>query len=346
MLDKEPVPDMADDTQPPNIHHTTTNRIDSDDAAAWAQLGIGGARLPDSRARRRARRNPITPLDSPLFAYQSAFRSAERAFKRRGPVAVLPDQLRASIIDPRRVVDAATAAKLETHANAEPSAATSFDADEALGLGAAIGAAVVRLDHPAKFSELFGSGGGGAVDPGFLDAVVFAAHPGLIVLPRAFHSPDAECRAIRACLADWTRRPNVSNLDTHYVVGGGDRGLWGIHSDEWVERRRRRHAANGVGGGEGADLVVPDTLLERRQWAAGSATRDTRYAESTTADAPASSVAAAVNAADGALAIDPPSSPMPQLVPMRVSEAVRAWRWSSVGQQCNWTVARRTVLLP
>ncbi|KAJ1542119.1 hypothetical protein HK405_010197, partial [Cladochytrium tenue] len=49
------------------------------------------------------------------------------------------------------------------------------------------------------------------------------------------------------------------------------------------------------------------------------------------------SVAAAANAADGALAIDPPSSPTPQLVPMRVSEAVRAWRWSSVGQQYDWT---------
>ncbi|KAG0269453.1 hypothetical protein DFQ27_003365 [Actinomortierella ambigua] len=51
-------------------------------------------------------------------------------------------------------------------------------------------------------------------------------HPGLIYIPAGF-TPSAQKELIRNCLAKYSRHPNKSNLDTHYIVP--DEGVWQLH---------------------------------------------------------------------------------------------------------------------
>ncbi|KAG0229196.1 hypothetical protein BGW42_001752 [Actinomortierella wolfii] len=51
-------------------------------------------------------------------------------------------------------------------------------------------------------------------------------HPGLIYIPAGF-APSAQRELIRNCLAKYSRHPNKSNLDTHYLVP--DEGIWELH---------------------------------------------------------------------------------------------------------------------
>lgn len=48
-------------------------------------------------------------------------------------------------------------------------------------------------------------------------------HPGLFIIPRAI-SPRDQRGLIKNCLRKTTKKPNVNNLDTHYVLP--DKGLW------------------------------------------------------------------------------------------------------------------------
>ncbi|KAI8610856.1 hypothetical protein BC830DRAFT_1260688 [Chytriomyces sp. MP71] len=132
-----------------------------------------------------------------------------------------------------------------------------------------------------------------------LRALLFPSHPGLIVLPAALD--EAEQRAIlRTCLRGWTGRPNVSNLDTHYVVHE-PRGLWALHEREWRERQAGRNI---------------DSIIERR--VGGSEDME-------------------ANGYDIPPRIDPPTTNTPLLQPLPVSQLIKRWRWSSLGWQYNWT---------
>ncbi|KAI9338590.1 hypothetical protein DFJ73DRAFT_614606, partial [Zopfochytrium polystomum] len=151
-------------------------------------------------------------------------------------------------------------------------------------------------------------------------ALTFSAYPGLIVIPSPF-DPTAERAVIRACLDDWTRRPNVTNLDTHYVIDGGDPGLWGIHARERAARAAR--AAMGSEFDDGGDAYGGD---EDRDGAGAAGDKPSEPANPSTAAA-----------AHRTLFVDPPTSPTPLLAPLTVSEAIKRWRWTSVGLQYNWS---------
>ncbi|KAF9431736.1 hypothetical protein BGZ76_011757 [Entomortierella beljakovae] len=53
-------------------------------------------------------------------------------------------------------------------------------------------------------------------------------HPGLIYIPAGF-TPAAQRTLIKSCLKDYSRHPNKSNLDTHYLVPNS--GLWDLHEN-------------------------------------------------------------------------------------------------------------------
>ncbi|KAI9348045.1 2OG-Fe(II) oxygenase superfamily-domain-containing protein [Obelidium mucronatum] len=54
---------------------------------------------------------------------------------------------------------------------------------------------------------------------------------------------------VKKCLREWTCRPNVTNLDTHYVIEEA-KGLWSVYEREWKMRQ------------QGGSLM--DTVVERR----------------------------------------------------------------------------------
>ncbi|KAG0323875.1 hypothetical protein BGZ99_002408 [Dissophora globulifera] len=59
-------------------------------------------------------------------------------------------------------------------------------------------------------------------------------HPGLIYIPAAFTS-SAQRALIKSCLKDYSKHPNRSSLDTHYLVP--QTGLWDLHEDVFTGRR-------------------------------------------------------------------------------------------------------------
>ncbi|ORZ00679.1 hypothetical protein BCR43DRAFT_435054 [Syncephalastrum racemosum] len=70
-------------------------------------------------------------------------------------------------------------------------------------------------------------------------AYVVKSVPGLIVIPNPF-TPAAEREVVRACLSEYSKAPNMSNLDTHYAMP--DEGLWRLHqrqSQECVPRKSK-----------------------------------------------------------------------------------------------------------
>ncbi|CAG8469313.1 7830_t:CDS:2 [Cetraspora pellucida] len=57
-------------------------------------------------------------------------------------------------------------------------------------------------------------------------AYLFKDLPGFIFIPNPF-TPDAQKHVIKRCLKDFTKHPNISNLDTHYVLP--KQGIWEIY---------------------------------------------------------------------------------------------------------------------
>ncbi|KAJ3179082.1 hypothetical protein HK101_010077 [Irineochytrium annulatum] len=133
---------------------------------------------------------------------------------------------------------------------------------------------------------------------GEIDAFTFRAHPGLVLIPNPF-TPSAQRHIVKSCMRHWAKRPNVSNLDTHYVIPG--EGLW---------------------------------YLYERDWASGSLTQLQRRPP-----AEADAYEMEYNDPEGAqtLKFDPPTSEVLHLSPhLPVSLALKKWRWSSLGYQYNW----------
>ncbi|KAJ3337995.1 hypothetical protein HDU83_008392 [Entophlyctis luteolus] len=155
-----------------------------------------------------------------------------------------------------------------------------------------------------------------ALDLSFIDgeksteeirALTFPTHPGLILIPRAL-SETCQRTLIKQCLRDWARRPNVTNLDTHYVINGED-GIWGLYESEWLERKKS--------GGTGKDTIVERRTSEGSE----SYPDDQLHHDENTAQ----------------LKIDPPTTGTPLLTPMPVSDLIKRWRWCSLGWQYNWS---------
>ncbi|KAG0366970.1 hypothetical protein BC939DRAFT_499676 [Gamsiella multidivaricata] len=84
-------------------------------------------------------------------------------------------------------------------------------------------------------------------------------HPGLIYIPAAF-TPSAQRTLIKACLKEYSRHPNKSNLDTHYIVPNS--GIWDLHENVFTGKQPlddpkvyvpRKATADQHAGGYGSD---------------------------------------------------------------------------------------------
>ncbi|ORY02811.1 hypothetical protein K493DRAFT_207828 [Basidiobolus meristosporus CBS 931.73] len=126
------------------------------------------------------------------FVNQTAFRTAERAYRTRIPPP-----------DFTNVID---------FANLERNTQENLDR-----------MVKVELKHDlAALSPLFGESKGNEAKVGY----TLKDFPGVVIIPRAF-SPDAQKDIIKSCLRNHAKHPNLSNLDAHYEVP--DDGIWSLH---------------------------------------------------------------------------------------------------------------------
>ncbi|TPX61027.1 hypothetical protein PhCBS80983_g01326 [Powellomyces hirtus] len=209
----------------------------------------------------------ILPPDSPAWANQTAFRIAERSWKRR----TIPAQLRETLLDP------------------------GGDCTAALDSGQL--RRVDLAEDPRKLCRGFGANGEAATAYAVRDI------PGLVVIPGLFSGP-AQAGVVRACLAEYTAHPNVTNLDTHWRLPAS--GLWGLY-----ERERN-----------GLDVDV----LEMRHDGKVPSVKEEGYG-----DVPDQ------NATDEKVRIDPPTTATHYLKAMTASQALPRLRWTSLGFQYNWS---------
>ncbi|KAF9409179.1 hypothetical protein BGZ94_002036 [Podila epigama] len=160
-------------------------------------------------------------------------------------------------------------------------------------------------------------------------------HPGLIYIPAGF-TPSAQRTMVKACLRDYSRHPNKSNLDTHYIVP--DTGIWDLHEQVFHGKRApdnpavlvpRKATTDVHAGGYGSDDDDTDQELDGK--------------EKTTSNTPKKkvSVRTLVPIMDGTPTVpdetpksDPePSAQVPILPP---DQLVRKMRWITLGYQYHW----------
>ncbi|KAJ3020502.1 hypothetical protein HKX48_000706 [Thoreauomyces humboldtii] len=210
----------------------------------------------------------LPPPDSPLWANQSAFRVVERSWKRRE----VPDELYATLIDPAAAAAAATTPGLE----------------------------LVELQHdPRQLSPHFGEQNSAAPVVAFSVTAV----PGLVIIPGLI-TPSAQARIVHACL-NVTKLPNVTNLDTHWVLP--TTGLWAAH----------------VAERQGGAPCMLDMRKDGYHESVHSLSQTPQEAVPPPEAVP--------------VRIDPPTTSTHHLKAISASEATKRLRWTSLGYQYNWT---------
>ncbi|KAF8985430.1 hypothetical protein BGZ46_004288 [Entomortierella lignicola] len=189
----------------------------------------------------------------------------------------------------------------------------------------------------SEFSDLFGikdSEQGDIAEYAYLHE----DHPGLIYIPAAF-TPAAQRILIKACLKDYSRHPNKSNLDTHYLVPGS--GLWDLHEDVFTGKQSfddlniyvpRKATINGQADGYGSDNdddgEADDNNLSGKEpkKKLKSSKPSVRTLVPITDETP--------TVPDNVPKDDPePSAQVPILPP---SQLMRKMRWITLGYQYHW----------
>ncbi|KAG0226569.1 hypothetical protein B0O80DRAFT_500194 [Mortierella sp. GBAus27b] len=202
-----------------------------------------------------------------------------------------------------------------------------------------------------EFSELFGLSGQ-EQEQEF--AYLHEDHPGMIYIPAAF-TPSAQRTLIKACLNSYSRKPNKSNLDTHYLVP--DSGVWDLHEDVFRGKRtledpniyvQRKAVADKHVEGYGSDDDDDDDGDDggQKNNNGDESSKTTASSEPLTKKAKKSqqqqsSVRTLVPITDGTPTVpddvpknDPdPSSQVPILPP---AQLLRKMRWITLGYQYHW----------
>ncbi|KAI8800721.1 hypothetical protein BJ742DRAFT_859821 [Cladochytrium replicatum] len=238
----------------------------------------------------RIRKNINPPPDSPLWANQTPIRSAERFFKRRD-----------------KPVDLSCCIDFRTRANSKEEERTTIPAY----INNNIDISESDLPH-----EIFASCPEFGNHSNAANRTAQVLGEGLIVIQNPF-TPEAERRLIRECLRDYTKRPNVNNLDTHYVIDGKDTisGLWQLY-----------------------EKVYSGTVKEGETGHALPLRNKNRDADSEDEGDPAGEKVARAAVESGGVIINPPSNPTPLIDrPLPVTEAIRKIRWTSLGYYYDWT---------
>ncbi|KFH71168.1 hypothetical protein MVEG_04014 [Podila verticillata NRRL 6337] len=187
----------------------------------------------------------------------------------------------------------------------------------------------VHLQKPLnEFCPLFGSEDYQGVGKSRY-AFLHEDHPGLIYIPAGF-TPAAQRTLVKACLKDYSRHPNKSNLDTHYTVP--DSGLWDLHEDVFYDKREaddpavlvpRKATTDVHAGGYGSD---DDDEEEENNKKSKKSKISIRTLVPITDDTP--------SVPDNVPKTDPePSAHVPILPP---GQLVRKMRWITLGYQYHW----------
>jgi alkylated DNA repair protein alkB family protein 1 len=130
----------------------------------------------------------------------------------------------------------------------------------------------------------------------------FAEFPGLLVMKHALKIP-FQMELIAACLGDYTRLPNVTNLDTHYHIP--KEGLWAQFQKDPNLTLELRETQTGEKENTGDQDISLDT-----------------FKPSDLTESP--------------VKIDPPTSQRPYIKPVTVKDALKKLRWTSLGFQYYW----------
>ncbi|KAG0056978.1 hypothetical protein BGZ83_002585 [Gryganskiella cystojenkinii] len=172
---------------------------------------------------------------------------------------------------------------------------------------------------------------------------------GMIYIPAAF-SPAAQRTLVKACLKEYSRHPNKSNLDTHYNVP--DCGVWDLHervengslsletdaNKAFVPRKAKADEhANGYGSDDDDDDDEDNDREENKSREGPTEKPPTKKAKQSTT----SSVRTLVpetnetpTVPEDVPKIDPePSSQVPILPP---AQLIRKMRWITLGYQYHW----------
>ena len=209
------------------------------------------------------------------------FRAAEKRFKARFPPPDLSDVLDLALLDPTR-------------------------SDEILG--------GVWKGNPAALPYE-------SIDVQLDDrlpksAYVFSSHPGFVYLPNLL-SHKQQRDLVRWSLRDHARRPNETNLDTHYVLP--EEGLWNAHLRS-----------------TDPSFDVPDVQPK----ASTPGIDLSAYTSSTTGPRQLISNEAASKDNVGGLALgaaaQPPMAPSPTAVATSPSKLLPKLRWANVGWFYHW----------
>ncbi|KAJ3129532.1 hypothetical protein HK098_001008 [Nowakowskiella sp. JEL0407] len=148
-------------------------------------------------------------------------------------------------------------------------------------------------------------------------ALVFPS--GLIFIPNQF-TPTAQSRIIKECLRDYTKLPNFTNLDTHYLCHESHHGIWDRHlkllsgeltlndKDSYIPLRNQS---------DGDDVDVDITIKHQPPQEL-----DINQTKKLLKDA------------NSAIKSTPFS---PRTTELLVSDAVKKLRWTSLGFYYNWS---------
>ncbi|KAJ3298344.1 hypothetical protein HK104_010809 [Borealophlyctis nickersoniae] len=225
------------------------------------------------------KKSKVLPPDSPLWENQTPFRILERSWKRKN----LPPDLFKSLLDP------SNPEQNENNGDASGLIPISLPVD-LQALCSHFGQR--ESASPAKSTSAF----------------LVASIPGLILIPNPFEAK-AQRTVVRRCLREYTGRPNVTNLDTHFILPDG--GVWRVY-----EESKRAEA-------EGDTMLLARNHNESQKPPAA----DEGYDE-TPADASTTTQ----------VKIDPPTSPTPYISqPITAKEGTYRLRWTSLGFQYNWS---------
>ncbi|KAJ3063164.1 hypothetical protein HDU98_000983 [Podochytrium sp. JEL0797] len=244
------------------------------------------------------------PIDDPTHPNTTPFRIIERAFKRKTTASSplthinppeslhlpsLPASISARLIDPRAPIDPAMPEDMRP----------------------------VSVELPRLDPTLFPRDESDTRET--TPALLFPTHPGIIYIPAAA-SPTLQRHMVKTCLREWTTRPNVTNLDTHYVIDH-EKGVWGL-----------------VESGPG-DAVVPrrEGLGGMEAYACGEESAKGTGVGDVDAFKKNKDKSVPLGEKEVVLEIDPPTTGTPNLQPLSVAELVKKWRWSSLGWQYNWS---------
>lgn len=193
--------------------------------------------------------------------------------------------------------------------------------------------------------------------------------PGVLVYKRAL-TPTAQANLVRHILADCTQLPNLSNLDTHYLIPEESlkyNGLWSMHEQESLDSKiipLRKELSNHLAKNDdsgGAQATVALLQVDRqfsqcvascvcddceKGKVAGRKTLDARYTKpDVTFSQSAYSItypSDEVSAYDSCgqttttVSIDPPICSTHSMRPLTVSQLVDKWRWITLGYQYHW----------